>query len=153
AQVKSLSSPGPRLIVLPKWMVAGEPLHPGWVRKVVPFGGASVRDVLKGALAKDVAITLAKGKASVKLHALFEHFDGIAPGTAIPIESLQTIAGSSFEPDIVDDKGHAVLAQLRGTQIYVLADPDFLNNRALHDKPVARLALALVDRLRVGDKQ
>ncbi len=48
----------------------------------------------------------------------------------------------------MDANGNAVLAQIKGTQAYVLADPDLLNNQGLRDAGTARMAMGLIALLR-----
>jgi hypothetical protein len=138
--------------VLPKWAVVGEQFHQGWVRKVRTLDPGAVKHVLS-TLAKDARISADKNRTTTRMHAEYPRFEEVVPGGWVTLENLQTISGKSLEPDIVDDKGRAVLAQLRGTQIYVLSDPDLLNNQGIHDRATAHLALALLDRLRVGDQK
>ncbi len=148
--LEKLSKPGPRLVILPKWLAMPDPFHSGWVMRLGSYGPRAAGFIAK--LAKDARVSDDKGKATAHLEALDERFDGILPARGISFDSLQTIRGPNLDPAIVDDKGRAVLAQIRGTQIFVLSDPDLLDNIGIHDTATARAALDLLWSLRVGDK-
>jgi hypothetical protein len=71
----------------------------------------------------------------------------------VTIEGFQTVAGDKWEPLLKDAKGYGVLVRLKGTQTYVLSDPDLLNTAALKNEGVAAGALALIRRLPGGNGQ
>ncbi len=151
AEVADLAKSGVRLIVLPKWIVFGDPAHAGWVKSL----GAYMPDVasrLLGTIAPGSKATQAKGAGKVQLHGVFPRFQTVANGHAAQIANLQTISGKNLEADIVDANGNAVLAQIKGTQAYVLADPDLLNNQGLHDAGTAQMAMSLIALLRNSEK-
>src|SRR5262249_25116569 len=50
----------------------------------------------------------------------------------------------------LDENRRSVLAQLNGTQTYVLADPDLMNTHGLHDLATARAANDIIQSLRRG---
>jgi hypothetical protein len=58
---------------------------------------------------------------------------------------LQTVGSKDIEPLIVNARGATVLGKLKRSQLYVLADPDLLNNHGMGDERQARAALALLD--------
>lgn len=147
ATIADLAKSGVRLIVLPKWMVFSDPKHPGWVMSVGPDIPAATSRLLD-TIAPGSKIVQAKGAGKVLLHGVFPRFQMIADGHTARIDTLQTISGKNLEADIVDAKGNAVLAQIKGTQAYVLADPDLLNNQGLHDAGSARMAVDLIALLR-----
>lgn len=69
------------------------------------------------------------------------------------IDAFQAVAGDKWEPVLKDAKGYGVLVRLKGTQTYVLSDPDLLNTAALKNEAVAAGALALIHRLPGGNGQ
>lgn len=149
--LKELATPGPRLIVLPKWMTVADPAHAGWVLKIAPVGGRENASLLSSLL-KGVKVSQRKGVATVHLQAHQPDFRPAVPDKAVSIDSLQTIAAPKLEPEIVDEHGNAVLAHIHSSQIYVLADPDLFDNMGLHDKSVAHAAFALLQLLRTGGR-
>jgi hypothetical protein len=135
---------GPRatLVVLPKWDTAPDPMKSGWVR-------------VSGLLAAgDPARTL---YPAVPLAVSRKHGDG-ARLTAVPFGAppdlsfvapavLQTMSGNKLEPIITDTQGRIVLGKVKQQQLYILADPDLINNHGMGDERQARAALALLDYL------
>jgi hypothetical protein len=130
------------LLVLPKWDTAPDKEKPGWVR---------VAGLLP---AQDPAQTLAP---AVPLLVSREHGDRhelkVVPFGApsdlrfIAPAVLQTISGKRIEPIITESGGRIVLAKVKGSQTYILADPDLINNHGMGDERQAKAALALLDYL------
>ena len=130
------------LLVLPKWDTAPDKEKPGWVR---------VAGLLP---AQDPAQTLAP---AVPLLVSREHGDRhelkVVPFGApsdlrfIAPAVLQTISGKRIEPIITESGGRIVLAKVKGSQTYILADPDLINNHGVGDERQAKAALALLDYL------
>ncbi|HEY3696841.1 DUF4350 domain-containing protein [Phenylobacterium sp.] len=157
ADLQRLASDNPTLVVLPKWQAAPDPLQPGWVRKLgLGFGGdAATRMLAKLAKAtaianredvRPAALRLAPGIRATTPEG--QPFDFGVQRTG-PIDRLQTLDGRDWEPLVVDEVGHAVLAASRTHKnIYVLADPDLLNTQGLANLDTARAATALVEVLR-----
>lgn len=140
----------PRLVVLPKWNVTPDPEHSGWVMK---FGTVdpSISVSLLETLAKGAKIAQSAGHRPVGFKAVYARFAPQRAAAPLNIEALQTISGPGLEADVVDDQGRAVVVQIRGSQTYILSDPDILNNAGLHDLNTARVGTALIQALRVGD--
>ena len=139
---------GPRvtLIVFPKWATERDPKRTGWVR---------VRDLLpqyepEGVLApaQDFKVGRVKepGTPLRAVHSIVAQ----DPGFVAP-EVTQFLAGKDIEPVIVDRQGRVVLAKVSKEQLYVLADPDLLNNHGMADAKQAAAALALLDSLNSTD--
>ncbi|HUJ46164.1 MAG TPA: hypothetical protein VLV55_03465 [Rhizomicrobium sp.] len=149
--LKKMIGPGPRLIVLPKWITMSDIDHPGWVVKMRALSPDSVRSVVS-TIAGRSKVSQRHGSGRIRLKAAFGRFAGAVPDRAVTIDSLQTISGKGLDPCIVDEHGAAVLAQIRGTQAYILADADLFNNFGLRDVSVARAAFALPQLLRVSDR-
>ncbi len=145
-----LAGLGPRLIVLPKWAVAENPQHDGWVWKLDPEAPGTIGKILQ-TVAKDAKLVQHKGVYRSKLTAEHDRFGAAAPAQPVEIDRVQTISGPTLEPDIVDGEGKAVLVQVKGTQTYILSEPDVLNNHGLHDIAMARIAYTIIQALRVRD--
>ena len=136
------------LVVFPKWWTERDPKRAGWVR---------VRDLLpvsqpEGVLApaQDFKVQRVKEKGTPlrAVHSTVEdNFGFVAP------EVTQVLSGKDIEPVIVDQKGRVVLAKVAKEQLYVLADPDLLNNHGMADASQAAAALALLDYLNSTDAE
>jgi hypothetical protein len=148
--IEKLAGAGPRLIVLPKWTVSGDREHDGWVKKLDVETPGTVGAILQ-TLAKGAKLAQHKGVYRTGLKAEYDQFDADAQARAVSIDRVQTISGPNLEPDITDDEGKAVLVQVKGTQTYILSEPDILNNQGLHDIAVARLAYTIIQTLRRRD--
>jgi hypothetical protein len=175
--VANLAAGGkPTLIVLPKWITMPDYLHSGWVRKWRAYNPIEVTAVLKGldpstaivrpgeplfAKPVDVKAKSVKGsKVRLAEREPEKPYDLVLTGTPafgaspfppkVTIEGFQAVAGDKWEPMLTDAKGYGVLVRLRGTQTYVLSDPDLLNTAALKNEAVAAGALDLIRRLPGG---
>jgi hypothetical protein len=146
AQLNGVTKAEPRLIILPKWAAQPDLLHPGWVRKVGPLPSAPVVSRLLEPLAKGLSLNRATGTASPTFHSGFDNKQ-LKSGS---VESLQTIAGPNLVGYVTDEQDRIVVGRLMGTQIYVLADPDLMNNVGLHDLATARAADDIIRSLRRG---
>lgn len=148
---KELAKAGPALrtlIVLPKWQAAPDPVRPGFVRKAGFIG--------RGAWVETVLADYAPGSKLTReigvLHPKLRGAGGVfASGTYLPLgrmDGLQTIEGPDWAPALADEHGRAVLAQSRSNpRIYVLADPDLLNNQGLAQLDNARAGMAILQSL------
>lgn len=150
-ELKALIEPGPRLIVLPKWITMSDPDHPGWVVKERALPKETVAFVISS-IAPHAKISQRSGHTPIQFRTAFERYTRAVPDKPAQIENLQTISGKGLDACIVDERGNAILANIRGTQAYVLADPDLFNNVGMKDASVARAAFALPQILRTTDR-
>jgi hypothetical protein len=148
--LQKLALSRPTLIVLPKWATQPDPFHMGWVSKIGIYPSSVATELLQP-LSKSTTIEQGKGVAAAHLHAAGDGFFRNVWSRPVTVDSLQTIGGKDWVPDVVDANGHAILAHLHGKDMYVLADPDFLNTHALKDREVARTAVVLINTWRADD--
>ncbi|RED16528.1 DUF4350 domain-containing protein [Parasphingopyxis lamellibrachiae] len=131
---------GPLLIVLPKWgtlPVDGERDRVQWFRSGM---GGSVTAMLSGVA--DISVSTSATPAGSRLQSgMLRDTEFLTPG------DLQTISGPALMPLMETAKNESVLAQVTDTEIYILSDPDFLNNQTLADPGSARAALLLLAEL------
>lgn len=141
--VAAIGDPLRTLIVLPKWSTAPDPKRHGFVIKagVLPNGAAAA--LLPGKGAATVA-----AEPGDKARALLAVGGPFGSGEQLPvgrIDRLQTLSGPDWAPVLADEHGHAVLAVSRHDRnLFVLADPDLLNNQGLSDLDRARLAVEIL---------
>lgn len=138
------------LIVLPKWLPKPSNTHRGWVHETVTMNGNAgvVED-----LATKATVTDAPGTAEQTL--LFDPNAAPVSGTGRTLQSgkiasLQTIASPDIVPVITTAAGKTVLGYIKDSEdpyIYVLAEPDLLNNQGIADAKNAKTGLALLDLL------
>ena len=135
------------LIVLPKWDTEPDEDRPGWIRSsglLPPFEP-------NGVLAPAHKLMVARAKGDPRRPLLT--VPGHAPEAMRFHEPhvVQAFASGPLTPVITDRAGRIVLGQIERTNLYVLADPDLLNNRGMADRSQAAAALALLDFLNSTD--
>lgn len=130
------------LVVLPKWLAgraSGPSVKPGWVS--AGFAASAPDRLLPPDRFGAVNISLGRNKPqSVKA-------DFGSSGNfmlSLPAQA-QTISGKNLDVLIAGPDGGAILARRHGSSLYVLADPDLINNLAFANGDKARGALQLVD--------
>ena len=57
------------------------------------------------------------------------------------------MSNSQLEPMITDLGGRTILGKVKGRNLYILSEPDLINNHGMGDERQARAALALLDDL------
>jgi len=129
----------PTLFIFPKWETMGDPTHNGWVRYVGLKDASDPEGVLAPAQKLKVFRHPSGGRPLKTVGDLPPEVRFTAP------RPVQTISGANVHPLVTDDEGRAVVAQLGDGPLYVIADPDLLNNRGVADPHQAAAALALLD--------
>lgn len=132
--------PKPTLVVLPKWIVTADRDRPGRVRRVAPYPPVAFSLLLEALGGADVQQKSPPVRTAAGTGFL-EGFSAPLPGV------VQTIAAPGLQPQLVAGKAGAVLARVGDRPLFVLADPDLLNNQGLKEPAGARAALALVAEL------
>jgi len=152
--VTRFAGSGVELIILPKWIGVPDPAHRGWVRAGGLASAEEIGTRLLNAFDGGDHIERRTGKAAPVLRAPPRF---LTSGGAMPageIDNLQVIVG----PDqgwvsVVDvDNTHAVLIKRKNQDVYILSDPDLLNNQGLSQLANARGASALINVLRSGNR-
>ena len=139
-----LEQRGPRitLLVFPKWATERDPKRPGWVhiRNLLPT--LYPEGILAPAQKLKISRVKEKGTPLRTIHqSVVQDLDFVSP------EITQVVSGTDLEPVIVDQKDRIVLAKVKDGNLYILADPDLLNNHGMANARQARAALSLLDML------
>jgi hypothetical protein len=135
------------LVVLPKWAVTRDQTHIGWVQKIGLLEGPSS----DGSLWARARPVNRKDAISPALTAAAGPF---TPGARIEegkVENLQIITGKGWIPVLTDQFGETVLARDPDGPIFVLSDPDLLNNQGLKSAATLTGALGILGALRSGE--
>jgi len=128
------------LLVLPKWEVGPDPRKKGWVRALGLQDPGTVARLLPSIGAARVYQGRAPSRAAPGR--------GLLEGVDVPLPSpVQAISGDNIEPLLATPAGRSILARVDNGPLYILADPDLLNNLAMKDPVRARAALAILDAL------
>lgn len=145
--IRDLNFAGPILIVLPKWSITPDPRRGGWARRVQMLESSAVSRLL-ATFSGDTRLQARTGAAQVRLRR-----EGRDVTTVGEVTQLRTITGSDWIPVFTDETGATILARSAKTpQIYVLADPDLVNNWGMRDLNTARGAVAMLNTVRAGDQ-
>jgi hypothetical protein len=138
----------PTLFVLPKWRTVPDKDHAGWARYL---GLLPLYEPI-GVLAPGVRFTMRhyrSGGGALMAHGLPGRFWAPRPIQVItgidPANKQQQDRWRTLTPLLTDGKGGIVLARIGEGPLYVLADPDLLNNRGMAQLDQARAALSLLD--------
>lgn len=137
------------LIILPKWVAAPDPIRPAFVRKVGLLDDDRAVTALLKSYAPQTRLIVRKGVHRPTLRSA----DSGQAYQLGRIDRLRTIAGKGWVPLLVDEAGNAVLVRSAKTpSIWVLADPDLLNNQGLASRDTARVGALILDSARAGDR-
>ena len=149
--LKPFADAGKTLIVLPKWLAVGDPLRDGFVRKIAAMRAGDLYGKL---LADYSATTRTAVRTGASRPVLRGEGGPFMEGTVLPlgpIDQLQTVSGEGWGPALVDESGAIVLAYSRKhPNVFLLADPDLLNNQGLANLDNARAGAAVLDALSAG---
>lgn len=133
----------PTLLVLPKWMTQPDPVRRGWVsggefaQILPPVAIASLVDRVG-----DIEIVQPAGPpGALRAGGILEGISARAPA------NLQAMEGEELTPLLWSARGETVLARVGDGPLYLLSDPDLLNNMGLKDRRTATAALATLDAL------
>lgn len=129
----------PVLIVLPKWQTVPMRTHPGWVEKV-----GEIPPEVAAAPLRDVLPKLRVQTGAVRPNTPLRDRDGQGIVLKAPAATRTLDGTAKLDPVLADDAGQMVLGWTAKTNVYVLADPDLLNNRGLRDAAQARAAVRLL---------
>lgn len=141
---KILETRGPRatLVVLPKWLTLPDEDHPGWVRVASLDYPSDPEGVLAPTIDLKIARSKGRGEALFNTEpAMPRDVQFLAPAV------VQTMRGPHLQPLITTPSGGIVLGRVSGRNLYVLSEPDLINNHGMGDQRQARSALALLDYL------
>ena len=127
----------PTLLILPKWETTTDRDHDGWAN----YWGLLGRRNAEQTLAPATKLRVSYGHSRARW--LVSRAGG-EWGMRFPaLRPLQTFAGKGFEPLITDADGRMVLGY--DGPLYILSDPDLLDNRGMATADGARAALEMLD--------
>lgn len=139
-----LNQRGPRatLIILPKWDTTPDREKAGWVRVSGLLPAADPARMLYPST--PLLIVRSKGQGQ-QLRDV-----GLASSADIHFREpavVQTMSGKGLEPMITTADGRIILARVAQKPLYLLSEPDLLNNHGMGNEGQARSALVLLDLL------
>ena len=135
------------LVILPKHMVTPDPTHRGWVRSL---GRAPTPDDVLPMEAWEIDPNLrSSGIVAGKLIDITVD-DSITVRTPTP-EQFVLLDGTGFYDSAPVESGTVLASPDAHENIYILSDPDLMNNRALSNATSATAALRLLEALATPD--
>jgi hypothetical protein len=140
--MRSLLAAHTVLLILPKWTGAPSVRHAGWIDSVAPITEASARRAAAQVPGVDIV--------RVPSAPTWTHNEiGRVP---LFSDGVQLIKSTRLRPIIGSDKGMLIGELRRGrNRLWVLADPDVIENYGLGSSANAEFAVALIDALRGAD--
>jgi hypothetical protein len=133
------------LIVLPKWETEPDKAKTGWVRVSGLLPPLDPGRMLAPAFPVGVARARTKREPLISLHPGAADVQFFAPTV------MQTIKNPKLKPLVTDPSGRILLGQVNDRPLYLLADPDLVNNHGMADERQAKAALAMLDFLNSTD--
>jgi hypothetical protein len=142
----------PTLIILPKRVTQPDPLHPGWVFGRTLAEWSQVESLMQ-AVSK-ITVKQQRGNG-----AALRYTSEWTPPITFPVDAVvQTISGPNIVSYISDDDGNILLGGINRpdsdddyTPIYILSDPDVMNNLGLANPQMAYAASQILAELDTAD--
>jgi hypothetical protein len=151
ADITDYEYSAPTLIILPKWTTATLLEKPQWVSKSGILGNPEVAKLVAG-LARDATLANKTGSArNVETLLGSSAPPGLAPIILKHIEELRSIGGIGSVLTARDYGPILGMVRHGGQPIYILSEPDLMNNQGLAGADTARAAVAIIARLRRGE--
>lgn len=140
-QISAYFRDGPTVIILPKWYTRANTKNRGWVDLTIAIDKADVFNILPETFRKDAVIGEVTGKRSFPL--IYNNTTTGSSqtfGASAQIQSIRIISGKNFEPVLIAPNIGALIVKHKERNVYIVADPDILNNAGLANLNHAKLA-------------
>jgi hypothetical protein len=150
ADVTDYDYSAPTLIILPKWVALPIQDKPQWVTKSSMLNGGFVARLVAG-IAPGATLANKSGSARHVETLLGPAAPpGMTPVTLDHVEELRTIGGPHTVLTARDYGPILSMVRTHGQPVYILSEPDLMNNQGLADENTAHNAVAIIARLRQG---
>jgi len=151
AEVTEFEYSTPTLIILPKWTTQAILEKPQWVNKSGMLADNVVVRLVAG-LAQGASLANKAGTARNVKTLLGQAAPPGLPAVSLKhVEELRSIGGTRTVLNALDHGPILGLVRRAGQPVYILSEPDLMNNHGLADADTARAAVAIVASLRRGD--
>lgn len=139
-QILNFYRDGATIIILPKWIVGRDEDKRGWAKLVTIIPTEDTLDILPADLKNETKLLEAKSKTAVKLSYRSPATDDVTEFGATPeVQSLRTLSGPGWIPIVQGPGGGSVIAKRKDVNVYVVADPDLLNNAGMANRATAQM--------------
>ena len=141
-RLRDLAKAAPRvLVVLPKWYGSAA-VGDKWIDDVAMLPASDIDDVLKA-----LDFTYTPGVSRLGKGTDFRGWE-IVKSPTIRHDPQLVDVGANYTPLVADGLGYALL--FKADDVYVLSDPDVMNNHGLRLPENALFTINLIDKLRNG---
>ncbi|HUE64451.1 MAG TPA: hypothetical protein VMO78_08755 [Rhizomicrobium sp.] len=140
----------PTLIILPKWIVTPQIPREDWVSKFGALPTGQTAAMLQQ-IAPGVTLAMRPGSAKNVEIMLSPTAPPKLPAFALPnVEELRSIGGAKSLLIARNYGPILAMASHAGQPVYILSDPDLMNDHGLSDRTSARAAMTIIAQLRRG---
>ena len=141
-RLRDLVKAAPRvLVVLPKWYGSAA-VGDKWIDEANLLPPGEIEDVMK-TLDLDYAPMISRASKGGEFRG-----DDIVKSPIIRHDPQVVDVGNNYEPIVRDANGYALL--FKSNNVYILSDPDVMNNHGLRRAENALFTINLIDKLRQG---
>lgn len=150
AELTDYDYSAPTLIILPKWIAMPMLAKWQWVTKAGILEDKDVARLVSG-LAKGATLAHKNGTArNIETLPGPAAPPGLAPIFLKHVEEIRSIGGARTVLTARDYGPILGMVRHTGQPVYILSEPDLMNNHGLGDADTARIALAIIAGLRQG---
>lgn len=134
---------GPIVIILPKWLASADEKHRGWVKLRERVASEDALNMLNKNLKTGTILTSTTTKVPRAVQLIYQSaidnkiYDF---GWTKPTKTIRELSGPQWEPILRGPNGGYLIAKHKTDYVFVVADPDILNNAGLETLGNARLA-------------
>ena len=133
------------LLILPKWLTVPNKRRSGWVYAIDPLDEQFLTALI-GEVQGVKIVQPTQGRGVAAGRELLE-------GVKVPLPKRpQYVAGKDVKP-LLAGPGGALLAQLGDRPLWILSDPDLMNNHGLKNARTARAALQMLETLNTTEAE
>ncbi|MBN9788872.1 hypothetical protein DMP17_09715 [Pseudonocardia sp. TMWB2A] len=147
-QIEAHQANGPTLIILPKWLVQKHPVRPGWVQRLGDTPFMFSNEIPEEYWGVKMSAKRVAGAAKTAQPVASSFDDGSAPVHLILPPDYIAIDCAACEDGLrLADGKYLVATSWPDYPVFILAEPDLLNNYGLRDKARGKAAMELLSRI------
>jgi hypothetical protein len=139
-RLKPFLRDGPTIIVLPKWLVNRDEEKRSWSNLMGRLPPDEALDILPDDVKSETSLSEASQTLTVNLTYRSPFVGGTMAsfGQSKAIKNLRSIKGADWSAVLAGPDGSAIIAKHKKLNLYVVADPDIVNNAGIANLPNAR---------------
>ncbi len=147
-QIAAHQANGPTLIILPKWLVQKHPVRPGWVQRLGDTPFMLSNEISEEYWGVKMSAKRVAGAAKTAQPVATSFDDGSAPvHLTLPPDYIAIDCAACEDGLRLADGKYLVATSWPDYPVFILAEPDLLNNYGLRDKARGKAAMELLSRI------